>query len=255
MKYWGKIVDVFKKPQNAFHLVIVLMALILGVVSLLDDDLNIGLTGILVVLSALTLIAIFSEEARNSEMEVFKKDICACIDPAIKSRKDIPNIIKVGENSKDILIIGQSLSSISNNVNFFISRLLNGSCIRLVVVNPNNNELISTLVEFTKNEEHNIRANLTIFEGNINKIKENIAKVQSINLNEQFIIRMINYPPTMSFLMLDGNKANGAIYADMLLYDNDTNERPTWFIPYGSQWYDKMKESCDKTWKNALPYQ
>jgi hypothetical protein len=130
-----------------------------------------------------------------------------------------------------------------------------GCKFRLVIVDPTDDNLMQSLEAFTKNDAKDIRANIDVFNSNLKYIRADMkAKHPGVNADDLLQVRIINYPPTMSFLMVDGSTPKGSIYADLLLYMEDTECRPTWHVPYGSNWFYEMRRVCENTWTHAKDY-
>lgn len=78
------------------------------------------------------------------------------------------------------------------------------------------------------------------------------AQVSNTDL---FEVRVFNYVPTLSLVMIDGYLPTGRITVEMYLYQTDPGQRPHLLVTARDHpdWYNYFRDVGEAVWQDAKP--
>jgi len=167
----------------------------------------------------------------------------------LRRRNQLPPMAEwaVAREATDILVIGHNLNIILRQSLFFEKKLLDGSHLRLVIVDSADKVLITILSK-------GVKENVGAASFTRDDFKAPLATI--LNLRESLLkngkdpslidLRTISYVPTLSFQVLDGRTPTGVIIAELTPNKMEVPARPHFVLsatqtsqPY---WYQKFLE-------------
>lgn len=234
----GENVDLYAGILLAFAVVIVSL---LGIVT---SELVASLT--LAILGLLTISNLVS----RYRLEEFSKSFNTPSIPFLRSRKDLNRLSENAREARDILIIACSASNVLLlERNFFINKVRQGGKIRLAFIDPNEGSALELLG----------RADVVSASGLINDIAVTIDLVKGISVlissKKLFQVRVLNYIPSLSFVMIDSHLPTGQIFVEMYPYKVDPGQRPHLMITAKDHpdWYSYFRDIGEAIWRDAKP--
>jgi hypothetical protein len=168
--------------------------------------------------------------------------------PFLQSRKDLARFPETAQDAKDIFIIACSASGIlTEHTQFFIDRVKQGARIRLAVVNPDENAVVEIVGRSDIMPVQTQIADMRTAAGVIEHIGTHIPNTHL------FEVRVFDYVPTLSFVMIDGDLPTGRISAELYLYQIDPWRRPHFLVTAKDHpdWYSYFRDICEAIWQNA----
>jgi pyrimidine deaminase RibD-like protein len=198
-----------------------------------------------------------------AELEELNRDFIRdqeSVDPAsrtcpLRSRGQLPPMGRwsSARTARDILIIGQNLSLVLRQKDFFKAKLADGATIRLLIVDPRNEDLIDMMSRGVE-EQHHTKPDFEPALKTIRWLRDTLPAERRLLLD----VRVIDYVPTLSFQVLDGGIDSGTILVELAPNRVPVPERPHFVLearnPIHSEWYQRFLRNCEKMYEEAQPW-
>ena len=157
------------------------------------------------------------------------------------------------QEAQDMLLIGQNLNLVMRQRLFFKRKLLDGAYLRLVIVNPKDNALIEVMsrgvVEhmYTKIDfEPSLAA--------IQDLRNALAESERFRID----LRTIDYLPTLSCQILDGDKPSGTVLIELAPNRIEVPNRPHIMLfsknKTHAPWYEHFRQNFENMFQGASPW-
>lgn len=245
MEILKKIWEDIQQGENIDLYASILLAFVVVVVSLLGavpSELVASLT-----LAVLGLLAI-SNLGNRHRLEEFSKKLSAPNAPFIGSRKDLARLSENARDARDILIIACSASNVLLlEREFFVNKVQQGATIRIAIIDPNENSVLEILGRSDVVSAPGLSNDLAV---TTDLIKGISAKPSSKKL---FQVRVINYIPSLSFVLIDSHLPTGQIFVEMYPYKVDPGQRPHLLVTAKDHpdWYRYFRNIGEAIWRDA----
>jgi pyrimidine deaminase RibD-like protein len=173
------------------------------------------------------------------------------LDSPVKARKTLPLMTDwpSAQRARDILMIGINLNLVLRQRDFFEKKIEDGTRIRLAMVDPQDHEVLDVLQRGVVEKEHTKP-----------DFDASLAVIERLHTNapELVELRVINYVPTLSYQVLDGDKDNGIILVELAPNKMTVEERPHFILQANNKqqkdWYDRMLANCTRIYNDASPW-
>jgi pyrimidine deaminase RibD-like protein len=192
------------------------------------------------------------EFRHDIESRVMDGAFLAC---PVESRNLLPPMADwpPAQQATDILIIGINLNLVLRQADFFKEKILREARIRLVMVDPRDQRLLEVLRRGVVEQQH-VEPD---FKASLATIKE-LYRIAPVGGKGLVDLRVIDYVPTMSFQVLDGNTEHGCILAELAPNKIAVPERPHFVLRADNnaqkEWYQRFLENCSKIYSDATPW-
>ena len=231
--------------ENIDLYVTVLTAFTLAVINLVADFSAWTTSVILAVLGVLVVAALGNRhQVRNLAQRFGAQNT-----PPLRGRGDLARLPESAKEAKEILIIACSASSVLLDTEFFINRIKQGTRVRLAVVNPDADVVIDIIGRSDIVPAETQLADMRTAAGLAQRIKTQVTNT------DLFEMRVFDYVPTISFVMIDGHLPVGRIIVEMYLYQTDPGRRPHLLVTAKDHpdWYRDFRNICEAIWRDAKP--
>ncbi|MHC4189754.1 MAG: hypothetical protein ACYSUB_08825 [Planctomycetota bacterium] len=177
-------------------------------------------------------------------------------DCPVTSRDKLPKMDQwlPAQRARDILIIGQNLNLVLRQKPFFKTKLDEETQIRLVIVNPKDDFLIEVMRKGVVEHYHT----KPDFKASLETIQE-LRQELPDDKKSLIDLRIINYVPTLSFQVLDGDKPWGTILVELAPNRITVPQRPHFLLLADnrahSEWYRRFLDNCEKMYTDATPWE
>ncbi|MBN1683304.1 toll/interleukin-1 receptor domain-containing protein [Candidatus Bathyarchaeota archaeon] len=155
--------------------------------------------------------------------------------------------------ANDILIIGQNLNLVLRQPQFFMSHLDKGAHLRLLIVNPREDKLIEILSRGVVEKQYTRRD----FGPALDTIHE-LYNSLKVDEKSHLEVKIIDYVPTLSFQVLDGESPKGTILVELTPNRIAVPNRPHFILRADNaahrEWYKHFLSNCKVMFKEAVPW-
>jgi len=162
-------------------------------------------------------------------------------------------------HAKTIMIIGQNLNLILRQPQFFLAHLAKGALLKLLIVNPCADDLIDIMSRGVVEKQYTQRD----FGPALDTIKELYYSLPA-NEKNRLELRTIEYVPTLSFQVFDGESMKGTILVELapnriavpnrphFILRADNSAHRDWYKHFLSNCLAMFNEANSWTWKLVL---
>lgn len=249
------VLSVLKEPENTITIIGTIVAAIMAYSGIRNNNVQQALTAIITVLGTLAVAQIIagyeSSKARKTieRMESLIPRFAFSTNPPLRQRKELESIQRRAVNAKDVLIIARTAIMVLRNTEFFLDRICNGTTIRLALINPRNSVVVEALSPLDILPRDGIIADMQAAMGLICRIREQTSSPERIQ------VRVFDYVPTLSLVMVDGNLPTGQIVVEMTPYRVGPLSRPHLLLTAKDNptWYAYFHDICEAIWRGAKP--
>jgi hypothetical protein len=247
------VLAVLIEPENVIMIIGTVVAAILGYSGIKDNDVQQALTAILTVLGTLAVAQIIagyeSSKARKTaeRVENLLQRFAFSTNPPLRRRTGLTSLQERARSAQDVLIIGRTAGIVLRQTDFFQDRIRQGATVRLAVINPDNDVVIEALTPLAETSKEGLAADLQVVRELVHRIKEQTSN------SEQLQVRVFDYVPTLSLVMVDGHLPTGHIVVEMVPYQVGPSLRPHLFLTAedNPSWYAYFRDVCETIWRDA----
>ena len=167
--------------------------------------------------------------------------------PPLELRTDLASLPRRAPDARDILVVGRSLATVVRYTEFLKQRLQNGAAIRLVLVDTGNAALCEALGPLLETSVEGFRADVESSMALIGRIAEGAPSPDRVQ------VRTIQFVPTLSYMVVDGQLPSGHVVAELLPYQVSPSSRPhLLFRPTEHpSWYAFFRDNAELIWREA----
>lgn len=251
--------ETLKKPDSIIVLIGIIVALINAYLSIRDESVQQALYALLSILSSLAIAQLISKhssiKAEKAIQEISEKlSLHERNNIWLQKRQDGTPLEHMASRAKEILIIGRTLSIVLRNKKYFIDRIKKKANIRFVIINPRNEQLINTMaptLEVSQGATTYLQQDL----GASLQLIEDIRRGSRKGLK----LRVTNYAPTLSMVVVDPREEAGFIIVELLPYRIDPVLRPQFILKknkkHHKEWFEYFYGIAENIWENAVEYE
>lgn len=213
----------------------------LNVLGVADDSWLAPLT-----LAALGILAAATLSNRH-RIENFLNEIGSSRTPPLRTRTELSPLPSRAADASDILIVALSGAEVLRYIEFFVDKLRQGASVRLAIANPESNAIAETVSPLTGISKDAFIADMQVVKGLVRSIRERTPD------SRQFKVKFFDYAPTLSLVMIDGNKPTGQIIAEMRPYGISSSSRCHLFVTAKDHptWYMYFHDACEAVWRDS----
>lgn len=174
----------------------------------------------------------------------------------VRAREDLPKMHQwePALRATDMLIIGQNLNLVLRQKPFFERKLHEGAQIRLLIVDPKEDTLIEIMSRGVVERLYTKRD----FGPALDTVRE-LRNALSNNTKSRLELRTIQYVPTLSFQVLDGETPKGTILVELAPNRIPVPTRPHFILRADNmahtEWYRQFLANCTVMYNEANPWQ
>lgn len=168
----------------------------------------------------------------------------------LHSRSELPpfGTSQPVRDAKDIWLIGQNLNMVFRNKRFFEEKLQSGARIRCLIADYTDKQLISTMSQGVV-ESNNTAPDFVAVLKTLSDLRISLADQSLLEL------KTMNYVPTLSFQILDGELPSGTILVEITPNRTPATQRPH-FVLMASDvsnrvWYDLFLSNCRQMFQDG----
>jgi hypothetical protein len=250
-------VEVIIEPENLVTIIGIVIAAILGYFSIVNNDIQQALTAILTILGATAIAQLVSgyENAKTKKIieriENQVQNLNSLPNPPLRLRSELASLRERTRNAKDILIIGRTAVNALRNADLFEEKLTEGVTIRIAIINPDNDPVLDFIPILQETSKEGAVADRLSAKGLIKRIQQKACDPAL------FQVRVFDYVPTISFVMVDGSLPTGYIVAELIPYQIGSSLRPHLYLTANDtpSWYTYFHKVCESIWRDAKPFQ
>ncbi len=260
-KWWEKVWQFLRKPDNWFTAIALVIGVILAVVGIRGGDTSLILMSIVAILGGLGAAQLISNyqtleyPERLNRMEKLEEEIASGIKDLVappgivlRARRDLPQFERVIEHAEEDIFIAGRACGIAHHLGLWEGKIKEGGNLRFIIVDP----------ESLKTHDLNHVKEARAFHNEIQSTLEHFKNLSSIS-NEQMEVRLINYIPELILLMIDGKQPNGKIRVELVPYKCGISSRMSFELTADDKYlrwcYDIFRNACEQMWADATPWQ
>jgi hypothetical protein len=255
-----QVLKALKEPGNLIVVVGVVVAVPLAYSSIRNQNVQQALAAIVFILTPLAVAQILagyegSKTGKKIEqIERHLQGLSPSTNPPLRMRTELDSLGEMAENAKDILIVARTAVAVLRDSDFLVDRINRGTTVRVALVDLKEETTLESLGRSTETSEEGYLADQRGSFALIQRMGENVSNRRQFD--KQFQIRVFNYVPTLSFLMVDGDHPNGKIVVEMIPYRVSPLSRPHLLLTAKDHhdWYAYFRSRCEAIWKDAEPW-
>jgi len=169
--------------------------------------------------------------------------------PPLRLRTELASLGESARNARNILIVAFSGAEVLRQTDFFADRLFQGATVRIAIADPENDALVEAMSPLTGIPREGFVADVQVAMGLIQVIRKQTSNTGRLQ------VRMFDYAPTLSLVMVDGDRPTGHIVVELRPYQVSSSSRPHLFLTARDNrvWYDYFRDVGESIWRDAKP--
>ncbi|GAB4435238.1 MAG: hypothetical protein Kow00120_02000 [Anaerolineae bacterium] len=253
-------VQTLKKPEILMSVISVVAAILITLINILpsvEDEIASQWTWVAVaillgLLAGTQIVTSYKTIERDEQLETMmslleKARISGAT--SLQLRSELQPLLSRAPNAKDVLIIGRSLVFVMRYTEYLQERLRDGASIRLVMVNVNNEAVMQAIGPFLETSVEGLVADVR---SSIELAKHIMKEVPSPG---KLQVRLVDYVPTLSLSIIDGQIPTGHIVVELEPYRVSTPRKPDLILKADESpfWFTYFRDLAEHIWRDAIP--
>lgn len=235
-----------RRGENIDLYVVSVAAVVLAVLNLVGVDSGRWATS--VSLGALGVLA-FAMLGNRHRIDSVVRESSSAGNPPLRMRTELGSLQESAKSARNVLIVAFSGAEVLRQTDFFADRLFQGATVRIAIADPENDALVEAMSPLTGIPREGFIADVQVAMGLIQVIRKQTSNTGRLQ------VRMFDYAPTLSLVMVDGDRPTGHIVVELRPYQVSSSSRPHLFLTARDNrvWYDYFRDVGESIWRDAKP--